>query len=282
MILMRRLASQLTMPVVIVDPAGDLVFFNAAAALILGRAFEDAGPILRGDWSSLFKPANPDGSPMKREDLPLWVATEHREPCHRRGWVRGLNGVVRELDGVAFPLTCQGDRMLGAVGMFWDIAAMPPPGVSGEGVMLDLAAPGGDRPVELLLMRQVSSYLRTAIYLLGPDGSVLFYNEPAERLLGRRFDEAEPMGVEEWSTLLEPTDAAGKPITVDERPMIIAWRKQQPAHRRFWIRSFDGVPHDIEGLAFPLVGHAARQLGAVGVFWEHTKQDLAGSEYAGS
>ena len=282
MILMRRLASQLTMPVVLVDPAGDLVFFNAAAALILGRSFEAVAPIARGEWSALFQPTHADGSAMKREDQPLFVATEHRQPCHRSGWVRGLDGVAREFDGIAFPLIGQGERMLGAVGMFWDLADMPAPGLQGSGRPLDLAAPGGERPVELLLMRQLASYLKTVICLIGPEGSLLFYNEPAERLLGLPFAEIDPMGAEEWSELLQPTDAAGAPIGVEERPMIIAWRQQQPAHRRFWIRAFDGVPHDIEGLAFPLVGDAGRQLGAVGIFWEHKSLDLAGSEHAGA
>lgn len=90
------------------------------------------------------------------------------------------------------------------------------------------------------------------------------------------------MGAEEWSELLQPTHPSGEPMTVDERPMIIAWRQQKPSHRRFWIRAFDGVPHDIEGLAFPLVGEAGRLLGAVGVFWEHRTLDLAGSEHAGA
>lgn len=282
MILMRRLASQLTMPVVLVDAAGDLVYFNAAAGLILGRSFESVGPIVRGDWSSLFKPANLDGSAMKREDQPLFVATEHRLPCRRTGWVRGLDGVVREFDGIAFPLIGQGERMLGAVGMFWDPSAVPPPGVQSDGRPLDLASPGGDRPVELLLMRQLASYLKAAIYLVGPDGTLLFYNEPAERLLGLRFEESEPMSAEAWSEMLETTDASGAPIPPEERPMVIAWRRQQPAHRRFWIRSFDGVPHDIEGLAFPLVGDEGRQVGAVGIFWEHRSLDLAGSEHAGA
>ena len=140
----------------------------------------------------------------------------------------------------------------------------------------------GDRPVELLLMRQLASYLKAAIYLVGPDGTLLFYNEPAERLLGLRFEESEPMSADAWSEMLETTDTSGAPIPPEERPMVIAWRRQQPAHRRFWIRSFDGVPHDIEGLAFPLVGDEGRQLGAVGIFWEHRSLDLAGSEHAGA
>jgi len=269
MILMRRLADQLTMPIVLVDPRGDLVFFNAAAALVLGRRFEDTGVIVRGEWSALFRPANPVGSPIKREELPLFVATERRQPSHQRGLVRGLDGAVRDLEGIAFPLIGQGERMLGAVGIFWDPGAPPRPGVPRAGSPLDLSSPGGDRPVELLLMRQLASYLTTAIFLIGPDGSLLFYNEPAERLLGRRFEEADPMSAEELSALLQPTDEAGEPIDFEERPMIIALRRQQPAYRRYSIRGFDRVPHVIEGLAFPLVGNTGGQLGAVGIFWEH-------------
>ena len=268
-ILMRRLASQLTMPILLVDPKGDLVYFNAAAALVLGQRFEDTGGILRGEWSARFQPSNADGSPMKREDQPLFVATERREPCHRRFWMRGLDGVARELESIAFPLIGQGERMLGAVGVFWDLAAPPRPGVPRAAGPLDLASPGGDRPVELLLMRQLASYLTPVISLVGADGSVLFYNEPAERLVGRRFEEADDMSAEEWSALLEPTDEAGDPIALEERPMIIALRRQQPAYRHYSIRSFDQVVHEIEGIAFPLVGSEGRQLGAVGIFWEH-------------
>jgi PAS domain-containing protein len=268
-ILMRRLASQLTMPILLVDPNGDLVYFNPAAAAVLGQRFEDAGPIVRGEWSARFQPTDAEGSPLKREELPLFVATERREPSHRRFRLRGLDGVAREIESIAFPLIGQGERMLGAVGVFWDLGAPPRPGVPRAGAALDLASPGGDRPVELLLMRQLASYLTTIIFLLGPDGATLFFNEPADRLLGRSFEEADEMSVEEWSAALTATDAAGATIDPDERPLVIALRRQQPAHRRFSIRGFDQVLHEIEGLGFPLVDTEGRQLGAVGIFWEH-------------
>jgi hypothetical protein len=70
--------------------------------------------------------------------------------------------------------------------------------------------------------------------------------------------------------VLQPTDEAGEPIDFAERPANIALVRQQPAHRRYWIRGFDRVLHEIEGLAFPLIAIAGRQLGAVGIFWEHT------------
>jgi PAS domain-containing protein len=269
-ILMRRLAERLTMPIVLVDPRGDLVYFNPAAALVLGRRFEDTGPIVRGEWRAVFRPTHPDGSPYKREDLPLYIATDDRKPSYRGGWLRGLDGVERRFESIAFPLMGQGERMLGAVGVFWDRDAPPRPGVPHAGGRLDLASPGGDRPVELLLMRQLASYLTPVIYLVGADGSVLFFNEPAERLFGRRFDESDPISVEEMSAQLQPTDEAGRPVDLEDRAMIVALRRQRPARGRASVHGFDQRVHDIEGLAFPLVETAGRQLGAVGIFWERT------------
>jgi PAS domain-containing protein len=152
--------------------------------------------------------------------------------------------------------------------VFWDLAAPPRPGAPFRGP-LDLASPGADRPIELLLMRQLASYLTTVIFLIGPDGSALFFNEPAERLVGLRFEEADPMTAEEWAERLQSIDETGGSIPFDERPLIVALQRQEPAHRQFSIRGFDQAIHRIEGLAFPLVGLTGRQLGAVGIFWEN-------------
>ena len=45
------------------------------------------------------------------------------------------------------------------------------------------------RAIELILMRQLASYLAMPIMLFDPAGHLLLYNEPAEPILGRRFDE---------------------------------------------------------------------------------------------
>jgi len=38
--------------------------------------------------------------------------------------------------------------------------------------------------IELILMKQVASYLATPIFLVDRAGTLLYYNEPAEALLG--------------------------------------------------------------------------------------------------
>lgn len=123
--------------------------------------------------------------------------------------------------------------------------------------------------VEVILARQLFDYLALPIFLVDPDGNLLFYNEPAEAILGQRYAETGPMPAQEWSTIFQPTDEAGQPLPPEALPLIIALRELRPAHSEFWIRGLDDARlRKIEVTAFPLVGQAQRYLGAVAIFWE--------------
>jgi PAS domain-containing protein len=121
LILMRQLASYLAQPILVLDEKGDLLFFNESCEAIVGRRFDEVGEIRRGEWSLLFKPTEDDGTPIKREDLPLTIAIDKQQPAHRDYWIQGLDGVRRKVEGTAFPLVGQSGRCLGAVGLFWEI-----------------------------------------------------------------------------------------------------------------------------------------------------------------
>jgi PAS domain-containing protein len=124
------------------------------------------------------------------------------------------------------------------------------------------------KAVELILMRQLASYLAMPIFLVDPEGNLLFYNEPAERLLGRRYDETGEMLRAEWSTVFTPTAEDGSQIPPEEVPLSIALLKWHAAHRALAIRGLDGVTRRIAVTAFPLEGQGGRRLGAVAIFWE--------------
>lgn len=123
------------------------------------------------------------------------------------------------------------------------------------------------REVELILMRQLAGYLAMPIFVVDPDGNLLFYNEPAEELLGRRFDEAGEMPMAEWSTAFQPRDEEGQPLPPELLPLVTALRRREPAHRAVRITGLDGVTRRLDIVAFPLVGLGGRLLGAVAVFW---------------
>jgi PAS domain-containing protein len=122
--------------------------------------------------------------------------------------------------------------------------------------------------IEMILVRQLASYLAMPIFIVDPQGTLVFYNEPAEPLLGRRFEETGEMPSAEWSTIFEPTDEAGKPIVPEDNPLVIALVERRPTHRILWIRGLDKVQRHLEVTCFPLIGQARRYLGAIAIFWE--------------
>ncbi len=64
-------------------------------------------------------------------------------------------------------------------------------------------------PIQIILTRQLAAYLSVPLFLVDPKGNLLFYNEPAEAILGRRFDETGAMPLEEWSSAFTRFDDEG-------------------------------------------------------------------------
>ena len=122
--------------------------------------------------------------------------------------------------------------------------------------------------IELILLKLVASYLVTPIFLVDLEGNLLFYNEPAEKLLGERYDETGEMPLAEWATKFTPTDADGRVLEPDELPLVTAVQHRLPAHGAFYIVGLDGVRRRLQVTAFPLVGQGDRGLGSVAIFWE--------------
>jgi len=125
--------------------------------------------------------------------------------------------------------------------------------------------------IEVILSRHLAEHLALPIFIVDPEGNMLFYNEPAEALLGIRYQDTGSMPASEWSTIFQPTEQDGTPIHPEELPLMLAMMKRHPAHRRFWIRGLDGVQRQIELTAFPLIGQGERFVGAIAIFWEITQ-----------
>jgi PAS domain-containing protein len=122
--------------------------------------------------------------------------------------------------------------------------------------------------IELILMRQLGGTLALPVFLVDPMGNLLYYNEAAEAILGRRFDETGPMSSSEWGTVFVPTDNEGNVVPPEALPLVYAIREGRPAHQGLWILGLDGVRRYIEITAFPLVGQDRQVVGGVALFWE--------------
>jgi PAS domain-containing protein len=121
--------------------------------------------------------------------------------------------------------------------------------------------------IEVILMRELASYLALAVFVVDPTGELIYYNEPAERLLGTRFDETGPIAMADWSALFAPSDGTSD-IEPSELPLGIAVERQRPAQGSFLISGRDGVTRWLEVTAVPLLGIGGRMLGAAAFFRE--------------
>lgn len=127
------------------------------------------------------------------------------------------------------------------------------------------------KAVEVILTRQLASYLAMPVFVVDPEGTLLYYNEPAEVLLGHRYEESGELTADVWSTIWEARADDGRPLPPEELPLMTALTHRQPAHRHMSITGLDGLPRRIEVTAFPLEGQGGRHLGAVAVFWESNR-----------
>ena len=122
--------------------------------------------------------------------------------------------------------------------------------------------------IEVILSRHLAECLAMPIFIVNPDGDLIFYNEPAEAILGLNYNETGMMPANEWATIFQPVDREGKALSPEDLPLMIALSTRHPAHKLFWIHGKDGVSREIEVTAFPLIGQAERFLGAIAIFWE--------------
>ena len=123
------------------------------------------------------------------------------------------------------------------------------------------------RPIELILARQLASSLTVAVLLVDARGDLLFLNEAAEEIFGRRFDEIDSLPLDARGQLLAPRDREGRPLPPTELPGVVAMRENRPAHGSFWIYGLDGHPRATESTAIPLQGVDDRVVGAFVVIW---------------
>ena len=123
------------------------------------------------------------------------------------------------------------------------------------------------RDIELILARQLASQLAVATLLVDQAGDTLFFNEPAERIYGRRFDEIDALHGDERSSILAPLWEDGRPVPLDRLPSQIAIRERRPTHAAFHMHGLDGVLRPVEATAVPVESAGGRVLGALVFFW---------------
>jgi PAS domain-containing protein len=126
-------------------------------------------------------------------------------------------------------------------------------------------AGSSQKPLELILARNLLTSISTPAFLVDASGVLLFYNEAAGALLGVAFEDAGQMEADEWGARFGPFGNDGERIPYDELPLTVALREGRPAHANFRIHAADGELRDIELSATPIT--AGEVSGAMAIFW---------------
>lgn len=123
------------------------------------------------------------------------------------------------------------------------------------------------QPIEMILGRQFADSLSMPVFLVDKEGTLIFYNEPAEAILGLRFGETGSMKVDEWATVFKPTDQDGNILPPEGLPLVQTLTNKKPAHGSFYIKNLKGEKHFITVTSYPIEGRPDRFLGAMAIFW---------------
>jgi PAS domain-containing protein len=125
----------------------------------------------------------------------------------------------------------------------------------------------------LILARELASQLATATFISDASGELVFYNEPAEEILGRTFAEAGPMPAEAWGELFKLEDLDGTPLSMERMPAAVALMERRPAHGKLSMTGLDGQRRLLSVTAVPLFASPTELVGMVAVFWQDESSD---------
>jgi PAS domain-containing protein len=122
------------------------------------------------------------------------------------------------------------------------------------------------RSVALILARELAVNLTTPMWIWDEQGVLVYLNEPAEEIIGRRYQD---LGLLQQDDLpqFQPEDLDGNPIDASQLTAVVALRDRSPSHRVMRIVGLDGVKRKIEATSFPLFTRGDELVGAVSVFW---------------
>jgi PAS domain-containing protein len=116
----RNLLSSLSTPTLLVNRDGDVIFYNEAAAALLGQRYEETGTLSAHDWVRAFGPFDKDGQPLPVERQPLTAALRANRAGHAVHRIRSATGAEHEIEVSGVPIV-GADGFQGAMIYFWAI-----------------------------------------------------------------------------------------------------------------------------------------------------------------
>lgn len=119
LILARNLLTSISTPGFLVDDEATMVFYNEAAAALLGRSFEESGQMTAEEWTAAFGPFSDGGVPLDVDAIALTEAIREGRPAHGSFRIRTARNTEESIEAAAFPIVASERGSSGAMIMFW-------------------------------------------------------------------------------------------------------------------------------------------------------------------
>ena len=120
-ILARQLASSIATPILLVDAANTLIYYNEPAEVIFNQRFDETGEMPAEEWMARFAALDDDRNPIAPEDRPMMQVLAQCHPVVKTIWLRSSSGDWQHLRITAIPLVGEKGVLFGAMSIFWAI-----------------------------------------------------------------------------------------------------------------------------------------------------------------
>jgi PAS domain-containing protein len=124
------------------------------------------------------------------------------------------------------------------------------------------------KSLPLILARELAANLSTAMFLLDAEGTLVYFNDAAETIIGKPFAELGEIAANEFGEVLHMATPEGETIRRRDSPAGIAFLQHRPSHQILHVTGYDEKRRLVEATAYPLFGAAKEMHGVVSVFWQ--------------
>ena len=117
------------------------------------------------------------------------------------------------------------------------------------------------RSLELILARSFAGNLAVPCFVSDANGTIVWFNEPAERLIGRTAEETPELSPADFASILDARDEDGGSTSPKTLPFVRALHDRAPALLVLGVTGADGSDW-LHVCALPLLAPDGETLGA--------------------
>jgi PAS domain S-box-containing protein len=125
-----------------------------------------------------------------------------------------------------------------------------------------------NRALPLILAREFAANVATPFVVLDSEGTLVYFNERAEKIIGQSYAELGELPEEEWRARFSVERPDGTAVASEDTPTAIARRERKPARDELVYTFLEGKRRTLSVTATPILGRGDELVGVIALFWE--------------